>query len=128
MQKYWIHQFNILLHRLCFVSLLPVAFYSWPQVFRIEPALLYPIPPCIIPLIAWYFVDSAYELKPSTYSTNSQLDASQETDLNPIESTNTIIFKPFLCKFCDMLGIIVVWKHEIPTMSLRSCRFQKVLL
>ena len=33
MQMYWIHQFNILLRRLCFVSLLPVAFYSWPQVF-----------------------------------------------------------------------------------------------
>ena len=32
-QKYWIHQFNILLRSLCFVSLLPVAFYSWPQVF-----------------------------------------------------------------------------------------------
>ena len=34
-----------------------------------------------------------------------------------IESTNTIIFKPFLCKFCDMFGIIVVVKHEISTMS-----------
>ena len=59
LQKYWIHQFNILLCSLCFVSLLPVAFYSWPQVFHADPALLYPILPCIIPLIAWYFVDSA---------------------------------------------------------------------
>ena len=35
----------------------------------------------------------------------------------PIESTNTIIFKPFICKFCSMIGIIVMLKHEIPTMS-----------
>ena len=35
----------------------------------------------------------------------------------PIESTNTIIFKPLLCMFCGMFGIIVVLKHEILTMS-----------
>ena len=51
MQKYWIHQFDILLRSLCLVSLLPVAFYGWPQVFHTDPALLYPILPCIIPLI-----------------------------------------------------------------------------
>ena len=45
------------------------------------------------------------------------MDSNQSPDLNPIESTNTIIFKPFLCKFCDMFGIIVVLKHEIPTIS-----------
>ena len=61
MQKYWIHQFNILLCSFCFVSLLPVTFYSWPQIFHTDPALLYPILPCIIPLIASYFVDYAYE-------------------------------------------------------------------
>ena len=81
MQNYWIHQFNILLRSLRFVLLLPVAFYSWPQIFHIDPALIYLILPCIIPLIAWYFVDSAYELKPSKYSTNSQFDSSQGTDL-----------------------------------------------
>ena len=62
MQKYWIHQFNILLCSLCFVSLLPVTFYSWPQIFHTDPALLYPILPCINPLIISYCVDSAYEL------------------------------------------------------------------
>ena len=35
----------------------------------------------------------------------------------PIENTDTIIFNPFHCKFCGMFGIIVVLKHEIPTMS-----------
>ena len=30
--------------------------------FHSDPALLYPILPCIIPLIVGYFVDSAYEL------------------------------------------------------------------
>ena len=34
-----------------------------------------------------------------------------------IESTNAISFKPFLCKFRGMFGIIVVLKHEVPTMS-----------
>ena len=50
-QKYWIHQFNILLHSLYFVSQLPVAFYCGSQVFHTDPTLLYPIPPCIIPLV-----------------------------------------------------------------------------
>ena len=76
MQKYWIHEFNILLRSLCFVSLFPVTFYSRLQVFHTDPALLYPILPGVIPLIAWYFVDSAYER--SKYSTNSQLDSSLE--------------------------------------------------
>ena len=49
---YWIHQFDILLRILCFVSLLPVAFYSWPQVFHTDPELLYPIHPRIFLLIA----------------------------------------------------------------------------
>ena len=49
----------------CFVSLLPVTFNNWPQVFHTDPALLYPILPWIIPLIAWYFVDSAYWIQVS---------------------------------------------------------------
>ena len=32
------------------------------EIFYADPVLLYPILPCIIPLIAWFFVDSAYEL------------------------------------------------------------------
>ena len=42
MQKYWIHQFNILLRSLCFVSLLPVDFYSWPQVFHTDLSVTLP--------------------------------------------------------------------------------------
>ena len=47
---------------LCSVSLLPVSLHSWPQGFYADPALLYPILPYINPLIAGYFVDSAYEI------------------------------------------------------------------
>ena len=46
-QNYWVHQFYILLRSLCLISLLPVAFYSWPQVFHTDPALPYSYHPAL---------------------------------------------------------------------------------
>ena len=115
-QKYWIHQFNILLGSLCFVSLLPVAFYSWSRDFHTVPALLYHILPCIILLFASYFWIPLMNF--NLQSIQQIFNWIQVRRLTwSVVSTNTIIFKPFLCKFCVTFGIIVVLNHEIPTMS-----------